>query len=236
MMRRLSVLLLALVAVLASAVVALTPAQATGEPSVSLTKDKPYYTAGQRETLTVTSSNAGSGKAVVLTLVFPNSTEKGLCASDVSDPVSDTQSCGVVGYVNHQVRADLYDTASKTIIASTTISVAEIASLSTTAKSGFLGYSGSYAVYAKGAKPVFRSYDSTGKVATRCLRHEVQRRYSAGWKPVFTSACRAETSSHVDWKWLGKHPSKVKFRVRATFAGDAWNKPGHGAWRYFRFR
>ena len=53
---------------------------------------------------------------------------------------------------------------------------------------------------------------------------------------MFTSACRAETSGHVDWKWLGRHPSKVKFRVRASFAGDAWNKPGRGAWRYFRFR
>ncbi|MFL6062170.1 MAG: hypothetical protein ACJ72E_13125 [Marmoricola sp.] len=232
-MRRLSVLLLALLTAFAGAALTAGSAHAVVDPGITVTKDKPYYVAGQREIITGTITNAGSGSSVVVSVVLPDHATKNICISNVSD--NDTYECGLTAYVNHEVHADLYN-VSKSIVASATISVSEIASVTTVAHSGSLGFSGSYAVYAKGSSPAFRSYDSTGKVAPRCLRHEVQRRYASGWRRVFTSACRAEVNAHTDWRWLHKHTSKVKFRVRATFAGDAWNKPGHAAWLYFRFR
>jgi hypothetical protein len=237
-MRRLSVpaaLLLTPLLALAGLLVATSAAHALGsDPTVVLTKDRASYVAGQAERITATVSSAGSGRTLVISLLFPDGSSKSPSASNVDDSWSHTYS--YTTYVNHRVRADLYDSDGKTVVATDTIDVAEVVHLSTGPQSGFLGHSGSYIVYAKGKSPTFRTYDDTGRVGKRCLRHQVQRRYASGWRGVFTSACRAEVGTHTDWTWRGKHTSRVKFRVRASFTGDVWNKAGHGAWRYFTFR
>ena len=102
---------------------------------------------------------------------------------------------------------------------------------------GYYTRSGGYAVYSKGYSPKYRSATYPAFPGQRCLRHEVQRRYAAGWRTVFTSACRVEgKQGRVDWLWAGKHPSGVKFRLRAKFAGDAVNLANVSTWNYLRFR
>src|SRR4051794_364676 len=120
-MRRLSVPVLALLCLLGGFLV--IPASAASDPSVKVTKDKAYYTSGQREVVTATIQNAGSGKSVAISVILPDGSVKNPCASDVDN--FDSYSCGFVGYVNHQVRATLYD--GTTPITSDTIGVSEIA-------------------------------------------------------------------------------------------------------------
>lgn len=228
-MKRLGAALVAVACVVFTAV----PASAGDPaPAVTIAKDKAIYVSGQTEHLTVKVTGAGEGKDLVLTARFPNGTQKVVAATGAYD---DTFHFSFGVYVNHVVRADVLD--GDTVVATASVSVPQYARITTGPRGGYLGYAGSYAVFPKGAKPVFRSRDATGKVAKRCLRHEVQRRYASGWKKVFTSACRAEsTNSIVDWKWLGKHPSKVRFRARGVFAGDAWNRAQASSWQYFKLR
>jgi hypothetical protein len=233
--RRFGTVVLAPVLALVCAVGAATPAVADPPPTVSIAKDKPIYVSGQTEHITVTVSGAGPGKILVVTAFLPNGTSKVVDQTGTSD--NDTFHFTYTVYVNHTLRADVYDTDGTTLLASTPVlTVPEYAGLTTAPKSGYLGYSGAYLVYARGSKPVFRTYDQTGQVGGRCLRHVVQRHYSSGWRTKFTSACRAESNKRVDWKWLGKHPSRVKFRVRGYFAGDIWNRAHGAGWQYFKFR
>ncbi|RNL62587.1 hypothetical protein EFK50_12555 [Nocardioides marmoriginsengisoli] len=223
--------------VLTCALSGMAPASAEDPPpSVTMTKDRAYYVSGQTEKITVVASGieGGNPEALRITLLLPNGTSKVLEESSIVNEVPSRFS--YAPYVNHVLRADLVDTTTDELLDSAQLTVVQLANLSTDPKGGFLGYSGAYAVFPKRSRPVFRSRDLTGKVAPRCLRHQVQRRYASGWKPVFTSACRAEQRSVVDWKWLGKHPSGVRFRVRATFAGDKWNRGNRAAWQYFRLR
>ena len=104
------------------------------------------------------------------------------------------------------------------------------------AVAGYYQKSGSYAVFAKGAQPSFRS-GTTPARKYRCLKHEVWRESSSGWKVVSLSACKVENSSGVvTWQWTGTHPSGVHFRVRARFFGDSLNHANSGAFVYFRFK
>ncbi len=131
------------------------------------------------------------------------------------------------------VRVDAY--AGDATTREDTVTIRVRSRVDTVPRGGVLGYSGSYAVYPRGSSPRYRATDVPGRPG-RCLRHVVQRRYAVGWRTTFTSACRIEQAGKVDWTWLGKHPSGVNFRVRATFAGDSWNLANRSAWRYLRFR
>jgi hypothetical protein len=225
-----------LTALAASLAIPVLPAAAVDPtPAVSVTKDRAYYVAGQPERIAVTvtgvDGSPGPTKGLRLSADFPDGTTKVLDESGTSD---DTFHFTYTLYANHLLHAEVIDEG--VVVASAQLNVVEVANLSTDPKAGFLGFKGAYAVFAKGKSPIFRSRDLTGKVAPRCLRHQVQRRYRSGWRPVTTSACRAEQKAVVDWKWRGKHTSGVKFRVRATFVGDIWNRPSRAAWTYFKFR
>lgn len=95
--------------------------------------------------------------------------------------------------------------------------------------------SGGKVVFARGSAPSFRSAVYPRR-RSMCLRHEVQRKKSQGWRRVKLSGCEAINSKgRVDWRWAGRHPAGPRFRVRAKFAGDQRNARGAGTWSYFRF-
>ena len=101
---------------------------------------------------------------------------------------------------------------------------------------GYYQRSGSYALFARGSEPVFRSA-TTPAHAGRCIRHEVWRQYASGWKPILLSSCKLENAQGgVSWRWVGTHGSGVNFRVRAKFLGDRLNHPNAGKFIYFRFK
>ncbi|MCW2787136.1 MAG: hypothetical protein JWP74_3653 [Marmoricola sp.] len=236
MKRRLQFLVLAFAA--ASVVIPTVPpllnaAVADPTPTVAITTDHASYVAGKVEQVTVVVAGAGSGKELRITAAFPNATTKVLAESDSVDDEG-TFHFSYTVYVNHTLTADILDGTN--VVATAHVTVAESAGLNTDVKGGYLGYSGAYAVFPKGSRPSFRSGDLTWRVANRCLRHEVQRLTSSGWVHAFTSPCRKEQKGVVVWKWLGKHPEKVRFRVRADFAGDVWNHAGHSPWQHFKIK
>lgn len=231
----------ALALALAASILALPalPAAAADPPVLTLTMNRSIYVAGQTATFTshVEAMNLNWG----IEYQYPGSTQwKPLCAA--VNVNTDTFSCQLPLAYNMQVRASLIDTQGTETTADDTLEARVNRSVPVKVKIGTtpLGYysrSGGYAVFARGASPTYRAATYPAFPGKWCLRHEVQRHYATGWRKIFTSACRVEDSKgRVDWRWAGKHASGVKFRVRATFAGDAINRANVSTWNYLRFR
>lgn len=243
MKKRTRVLLLALIAGLFA--LPAVPAAAEDdppapEPSVTLTMDKAMYYAGQ--TVTFTSQVTAQNLEWVVEVQFPGSSAwNWLCGSaNVNDSV---KTCRLGVYYNVKARARLFDDNGTLNDPSDDIPKASSATLSVPVRAtvgtiplGYYTKVRGYAVMSKYSAK-FRSQSSPAFPGKRCLRHQVQRKYASGWRLVKTSACILEgKQGRVDWQWGGRHPSRVKFRVRATFAGDVVNRANNGAWLYFRFR
>lgn len=217
-----------------------TAASAEDPPAaVTLTADKAVYVASQ--TARLTSRITATNLHWVVSVQFPGSSEwKQLCLRlNVNTSVAD---CKLGVYYNAKVRALLIDgngtddTSDDTIEAMATRNLAVKPQIGTSPL-GYYTKSGGYAVFPKGYSPKYRAATYPGFEGKRCLRHEVQRYYASGWRTVFTSACRVQgKQGRVDWVWAGKHPSGVKFRLRAKFAGDAVNVAANSTWNYLRFR
>ncbi len=214
-------------------------ASADPAPSVTLSSDKTVYVAADTATF-VSRVSAMNLDWVVAAQVPGSATWKVLCyARNVN---TDTFKCTLGVYYNVTVRAQLIDDKGTTdpnddtVEATATEQVPVRAEMGTQAF-GYHATSGRYSVYPHGSSPKFRSATVPALPGKRCLRHQVQRRYSSGWRTVKTSACLTEqTQGRVDWTWTHSHPSGVNFRVRATFAGDAINRANNSSWLYFKFR
>lgn len=208
----------------------MSPAAAdTHEPAVTITSDKSSYVAGQTAKLVFHVSNAGSGTTlkVVTKLMSGKTVERETTVTDGQQKFS------LYMYVNTQIRA--YIGGSTTVSAYKGLPVK--AAVGTRPRGGYLGFSGSYAIFPKGSSPVFRSTTFPSRPGIRCLHHEVWKFGASGWKPVLRGSCRVQNSKgQVDWKWAGKHGSNVKFRVRAIFPGDKWNQPSSAPFSYFKFK
>ena len=230
MNRRTRLVVLALVAALLAIPVMVSSASAADPTTVSITKDRSYYVAGQSAQLTVVTSGTGSGKALRVTVSYAN----GATRTVSSGATDDTFTFEFGMYINSTIRADVLD--GDTVVATDEVTMPVRAKLGTRAF-GYHQKYGSYLLYPRGSSPSFRSAIEPVVKGSRCLRHVVQRRYASGWKNVFTSACRVQDSKgRVDWTWRGKHASGVRFRVRATFAGDSLNRANAGNRIYFKFR
>lgn len=236
-MRRLGLPALALV--LAALAVPGAARAADPEPVLTLSANRPVYVAGQ--TATFTSHVEAMNLNWYLQVRFPGSAEwKTPCFN--LNVNTDTFHCEIGMYYNLAVRVVLSDahgtedTADDTVVKMVNLGVGTRASIGT-AYYGYFVKSGGYAVFGKGAHPKFATVSQPAFPGQRCLRHQVQRKYASGWRTVKTSACLVEKKQgRVDWTWTGKHPSKVKFRVRGTFAGDTVNRPNQATWLYFKFR
>ncbi|MCW2857907.1 MAG: hypothetical protein JWR52_3522 [Marmoricola sp.] len=227
---RILVLLLAAGALATPAI----PASATDpSPSVTLTSNHTVYIAGQ--TATFTSKVVASNLDFVMQVQFPgNPAWKNVCASQNVN--SDTFTCDLAMYYNVHMRAQLIDPSDDSVKATATEYVPVRASMETNYGT-YIVKSGRYAVYRAGTSPSFVTQSQPAFPGKRCLRHQVQRRYASGWRAVKTSVCKVEGSQgQVYWTWGGRHPSRVNFRVRGTFAGDVVNASAHSAWIYFTFR
>ncbi|MCW2752648.1 MAG: hypothetical protein JWQ32_59 [Marmoricola sp.] len=239
MTRRFRILVLLLAA--GALAVPATPAVATDPPpSVTLTSNHTVYIGGQ--TATFTSKVVASNLDYVLQVQFPGSAAwKDVCASQNVN--TDTFTCDLAMYYNVHMRAQLIDDhgtpnepSDDTVKATATESVPVRASMETSYGT-YIVKSGRYAVYGAGTSPSFVTQSGPAFPGKRCLRHQVQRRYASGWRTVKTSVCKVEGSQgQVYWTWGGRHPSRVNFRVRGTFAGDVVNASAHSAWIYFTFR
>lgn len=204
-----------------------------------MTADRSVYVAAQ--TARLTSKITATNLHWEISVQFPGSTEwKQLCVRLNAN--SSVAQCSIGLYYNTVARARLIDGQGTEDTADDTVEATAIRNLPVkpqigTSPLGSYTKSGKYAVYAKGSSPRYRAATYPGFEGKRCLRHEVQRYYASGWKRVFTSACRVQgKQGRVDWRWAGKHPSRVKFRLRATFAGDAVNVASNSTWKYLRFR
>jgi hypothetical protein len=198
-------------------------------PSVQILTNKSVYVAGQTATLNFAISNAGEQTHLKVVAVYANHTSKVLNDTDVyTDDVPSEQA-----YMYYDTRIDVYLGGATEPTASRKLPVrAAIGS----AISGYFTRSGSWAVFAKGTEPVFRSATTPARYM-RCIKHEVWRHYSSGWKVILLTPCKWESSTgQVTWRWTGTHPSGVYFRVRAKFPGDGLNHPNSGKFIYFRFR
>ena len=218
------VLVAALLAVLSTSVL---PAFAT-TPSLDARSDKTTYVAGQTANVAVTVSNAGASTHLKVVAKFANGTSRTL---DDTDVYSGTKHYAVYMYVDTKIYAYVAGSAqpNDTLVLPVQAAVGS-------AIGGYYQRSGSYALFARGTEPVFRSA-TTPAHEGRCLRHEVWRQYASGWKPILLSACKLENAQGtVTWRWVGAHGSGVNFRVRAKFLGDRLNHPNAGRFIYFRFK
>lgn len=222
---RVRVLVLALLATLgvAAPASAATPTITVQAPShVSVAGNSitfhTTYAGWQNGTLSVTVEGAGSA-AVSRPLAFP--------VDDGSYDFEWTPS------VNTRVTMSITD-GSGTRSASWYVGVRP--RIATTLHTGYTKVV-AYDVMRRGVSPVFRSGTYPKRPGQMCLRHQLQRYRDGAWRAKLVTACRVEDSTgRVSWKWAGSHPSRVRFRVRATFPGDARNLAGSGPWLYFRFR
>lgn len=231
----------------ASGALALTgvtgPARAADEPptpALSMTADRSVYVAGQTANLTnrITAQNLDW---VVAVRIAGTSEWKPVCF--IQNVQTSTEQCALAGLVyNLTAVAQLIDrhgtddTADDTVEAQVVRTIPVKAKIGTTPL-GYYNQSGGYQVYPRGASPKFRTATYPYFPGKRCVRHVVQRHYASGWRTILTSACKLQDSKgRVDWQWAGKHASGVKFRLRATFAGDTVNRANVTSWQYLRFR
>jgi len=230
--RLLGILLLALVA----ALIALpgAPASAAG-PSVAITADKAGYTAGKSARLSI--RTRGLPPEASIEVVATLATGKSYDLLGRSDAKNETRTVEAALAYNVKVRVNVYDTSTGGSPTATDAVAIKVRARLVTQSHGGGSVSGGYVYYARGTSPSFRSTDYPSYVGHRCLRHQVQRYRDNAWRTVFTSSCKTEAAKgRVDWTWTGKHASKVKFRLRATFAGDTRNRPANAPWLYLRFR
>lgn len=197
-------------------------------PAVELHADRTVYKAGQTAAVTATVTDAGPQTHLKVVVTFANGASRTL---DDTDVYSGTKNYSIYAY--YDMRVDAYVAGATEPSSSLTLPV-QVAIGS--AVGGYYQRSGSYAVFAKGTEPVFRSA-TTPAHAGRCIRHEVWRQYASGWKPILLSSCKLENSQGVvSWRWVGTHGSGVNFRVRAKFLGDRLNHANAGKFLYFRFK
>lgn len=217
-----------MVALLAAAVPvgAASSARADDPPTISIHTDKTVYSAASTATFVVTVHNGGN-QDLRLHAVRADGSEFDFVGAD---SVTDDQ-------LERELFTDINTHVTATIGTTSASVDLKVRPVLATGAGGKHGTSGRYAVYAKGAKPLFASQSYPKRPGEMCLRHEVQRLKAGAWRRVTLSGCRAENSKgQVSWRWAGKHASKVKFRVRATFGGDSRNLPGVAGWAYFRLR
>ena len=227
-------LVVMLAAVLSTSVLpSALPAFATdsSSASISLYANRSVYLAGDTAKITVVVYGAGSGKYLRVTLTRANGTSTVVN----SYAYNDTFRRDFTMYVDSTVKAELIDT-DKTTVLDTKSKTLPVRAVVGSDIVGYYQQSGSYAVFAKGSSPSFRSATLPPR-KYRCLKHEIWRAYSSGWKVVSLSACKVENSQGVvTWQWAGTHPSGVHFRVRARFFGDSLNHANSGTFIYFRFK
>ncbi|MGH3306891.1 MAG: hypothetical protein ACRDOX_04305 [Nocardioides sp.] len=81
---------------------------------------------------------------------------------------------------------------------------------------------------------VFRATAEPG-YADMCLHFRVDRRTPNGWRKVSTSGCRLTGEAGVArYRTSRDLPTAGRYRMRPTFAGDAFTAPAKGTWRRFR--
>jgi len=209
----------------------LSPASAEDPaPTVTITSNKTTYVAGQTAAVRFTIAGAGSGTHLKVILVGSNGKSVVLHDADVYDDVLDKS---VAMYINSRIYAYVGGATEPSDSKGFPVK----ALVGTRPRGGYLGYIGDYAIFPRGSSPVFRSTTYPERPQVRCLIHEVQRLYAAGWGTVLRGSCRVQKKDgNVDWQWAGTHGSGVKFRVRAVFKGDSWNQPANAAWSYFKFK
>jgi len=222
-------LVVALTAVLATSVL---PASAEDPPpSITVHADRSTYVAGQTAAITVVVSGAGSGKYLRLTLSRANGTST-VVNSGATD---DTFHFDFAMYIDSSLKTELIDT-DKTTVLDSDQKVFPVKAAIGSAISGYYQRSGSYAYFAKGSQPTFRSA-TTPPRKYRCLQHEVWTKHTSGWRVTLLSPCKRENAQGVvAWQWTGTHTSRVHYRVRARFFGDNLNHANSGAFIYFSFK
>lgn len=217
-------LVVALVAMMAATML---PASAA-DPSVQIHANRSVYVAGQSATLSFTISNAGQQTHLKVVLTYANGARQTLNDTDVNtDSVPDE-----TAYMYFDARVDAYIGGATE--PSATLALPVRAKVAITI-SGYYHRSGSWAVFPAGTQPTFVS-GTTPSHYGRCLKHEVWKHYSSGWRVILLSACKWENGQGVvSWKWTGNHSAGGYYRVRAKFPGDHLNHPNSSAFIYFKF-
>lgn len=201
------------------------PARAAA-PTVTITADRSAAVAGTTIEYDIDVTNGGNGDLIVTIYQAGAAPIEAPRAQNVND-----------AHFNFVLSLSVNTTVTAEIGGSTSSASVKIRPrIATQVRSGYL-LSGRYHLIKAGTAPLFRSTSYPKRPGQMCLRHEVQRLRSVGWRTVHLSRCRLEnTKGQVSWAWKGAHPKRVSFRVRGVFPGDSRNIPGPGSWTYFRFR
>ncbi len=229
--------LLVVPALAALLVVVISPvvgtASAVEGPTVTVTAAHTRYAAGVNASFTIRVVNGGNGDLTVRAQTANGKVYALPCGAGGVNDV--TLTCKVFMALTTRVVATLTGEGGE-VVGSKKVSVyPSMATLPSAPR----GYSGGYALYARGDKPLF----STGIYPARksmCIRHRVQVKRAAGWSTLLTGGCKypgaiSNYQGKVAWRWYGSHPVGYRFRVNAVFEGDSFNGPGSGTWTYFKF-
>jgi hypothetical protein len=87
------------------------------------------------------------------------------------------------------------------------------------------------------SSPTRAEFTSTAEpgYADMCLRFRIDRRTADGWRKVTTSRCRfTGEAGAARYRTSQDLPVAGRYRVRPTFAGDAFTSSAKGTWRLFR--
>ena len=218
-------LIAALVALLASSSLS---AVAADPPTVTIHADRSIYVAGQTAAVDFRVDNVGSGTTLKIVLTYAN----GHTQTQSTGAETNGETFRYHYYMYVDTRIDAYMGAATEPSSTLRIPVRAAVGI---AIAGYYQRSGSYAVFAHGSSPTFRSATVPPRLY-RCIRHEVWRRSSSGWIKIGTSPCKSENSQgYVNWTWAGAHSSSYHYRVRARFLGDSWNHANSSKYIYFRF-
>lgn len=209
-------------------------ASAADGPVVTVTAPNTKYAAGTNADVTINVSNGGNGDLVV--------------HAQTADGKSYQLPCGAGGVNNATLSCQVFMVLTTRVVATLTGGSGGDASASkklsvypnmATFPSAPRGYSGGYALYARGDEPLFTTELYPARTSM-CIRHRVQVLRAAGWTTILTGGCKypgkiANHQGKVAWRWYGSHPAGYRFRVNAVFEGDTLNGPGSGSWTYFKF-
>ena len=199
-------------------------------PSLTLRTDQRSYRAGQTATLFVDIAGSRS-RTVTVTAARSGGSPQALYEGTVpADGLTLSRRMQYTERFTVTTPADAtHEAASKEIVRGVRLNV------TTTAQSPVARTNG-WAVYRTSSDPVFAARTSPARPGA-CLRFQVQRQTSAGWRTVQTSACRSlDDASRTRWRFTGTRRTQVGYRVRARFAGDDLNLASTAPWARFRFR
>ena len=97
------------------------------------------------------------------------------------------------------------------------------------------GTSGKYKLYRRSVDPLLLTRILPARPGS-CYRFQGQAYVSGAWRTVLTEPCFTLNGDSIGGvELIGSHTTGMRWRLRATFAGDSLNAAATGSWQYLKF-